>query len=159
MISISWTSPNVLLSCLAGLICLAGPSGCVSKPSTTGARFVVATSQTGFYKYGPAQTFGPDFTLPKDTKVTMLQNSWGYARVMTDDGTTGYVASEDLDPAPPEPPKPPGSSSGVPIPSSTAQKTKRSNVRSVPGVPLFDVSDLPFPDASEAPKPAPGFRF
>ena len=54
MISIPWTSPNVLLSCLVSLICLAGPSGCTSKPSTTGARFVVATTNEAVRDDGDA---------------------------------------------------------------------------------------------------------
>ncbi len=150
--------PAGLFPCLAATLCLAILSACATKPPATGGRYMVSTPQTAFYKYGPAQTFGPDFTLPKDTKVTMLQNSWGFARIMTDDGTAGYVSSDDLKPAPAEPPAAPtGSSRGVRTP--TSGKPRHSNVPPTAGSPLFEAGDLPMPDNTAPPKPAPGFRF
>jgi len=139
------------------LICLAVLAGCETTPGVSGGRALVAVSTTAFYKYGPAQTFGPDFLLKQDTKVTVLKRDWAFTRVMTDDGTAGYIASEDLKAAPPEPPPMTGSASGVRTTSSG--KPKRSNVESTPGSPLFDMTDLPALPADELPKPAPDFRF
>jgi hypothetical protein len=151
------TTPAHFLSCLAILLCL---SACETNSHTSGGFYEVSAPQTGFYKYGPAQTFGPDFSLPRGAKVTMLQNAWGFARVMTDDGTAGYVASDDLKPAllpPTDLPTRTGSSGGIRIPPSG--KPKRSNVLPTLGSPLFEAGDLPLPDNSQPPKPAPGFRF
>ncbi len=146
------------LRCLVPLICLAALAGCETATGVSGGRAMVAVPTTAFYKYGPAQTFGPDFLLKQDTKVTVLKRDWAFTRVMTDDGTAGYIASEDLKAAPPEPPPPTGSSSGVR--TSSSGKPKRSNVSSTPGSPLFDMSDLPaLPPDDELPKPAPDFRF
>jgi hypothetical protein len=127
-----------------------------------GSRYMVMGKQTPFYKYGPAQTFGADFNLKEGQRVTMIERGFGYSRVMTDDGVTGYVPSEEVTPAPPEPkPEPPSkpkrswfSSGGAP---------KRSNVRGTPGSPLFDVNDVPLPEMPQGgdgnPKPAPKFRY
>jgi len=149
--------PAGLLPCFVATACLTMFPACATK-SPIGGRYVVSTHQTSFYKYGPAQTLGPDFSLPKGARVTMLQNSWGFARVMTDDGTAGYVSSDDLEPAPPEQPPPAATSSHARPPSSS--KPKHSNVSPTPGSPLFEAGDLPpLPSNAEPPKPAPGFRF
>ena len=152
---------NEILRCLAILTCAAALAACATKPAAPGARFVVSVPKASFYKYGPAQTSGPDFVLTQGTKVTMLQRSFGFSRVITDDGIGGYVASESLKPAPPEPRSAPGKLSPVGSRSLFSSGPKRSNVRPTPGAPLFDTTDLPFPlpENSPPPKPAPGFRF
>ncbi len=146
------------------LFCCAALAACATKaPVLPGSKYMVIVEKTPFYKYGPAQTFGADFQLLKDQRVTMIQRSFGYSRVMTADGVTGFVPSDDLGLAPPEPvvratpaPKFGGLFSGKP---------KRSNVESTPGSPLFDTSEFPaapLPDKPEPkgpPKPAPRFRF
>jgi len=149
--------PALLLKCLVVPTCIAALAGCAATPVASGTRAVIAVPKAAFYKYGPAQTFGPDFLLSQDVKVTVLKRDWAFTRVMTDDGTAGYIASEDLKPAPPEPPPPTGSSSGV---RTQSGKPKRSNVQSVPDSLLFDMSDLPaLPADTNTPKPAPNFRF
>jgi uncharacterized protein YgiM (DUF1202 family) len=149
----------IYLPCLAALICFAALSACAAKSSGSGGLYVVYARETGFYKYGPAQTFGADFTLPEGTRVTMLQNSWGFAHVMTADGTSGYVSSDDLRPAPLERTASTGSSSAGRNSSTAFNKLKHSYVRPTPGSPLFEAGELPLPENSEPPKPAPGFRF
>jgi hypothetical protein len=117
---------------------------------------MVTASRAQFYKYGPAQTFGPDFVLEKGQRVTMVQHSFGYSRVTTDDGVTGYVSTDEVAPAPPEP-KPPV----TPPPRRTAflGRPKQSNLRGTPGAPLFDVNDVPMPLPSDPPrKEEPKFR-
>lgn len=144
-------------------------SGCATNAPLLppGTSMVVNAPNTALYKYGPAQSFGADFTLKYGTKVTLIERSFGYYRVMTDTGTAGYVASEDLDVIPPEPLK-------KLEPRSTASNThrtysgpiKRSDVQPIPGDPLFDIDDVPMPmpektaskPAAEKPAPKPDFR-
>jgi hypothetical protein len=94
--------------------------GCASAPMPAGSRLIVSASAAQFYKNGPAQdipnldvaqhTFdnylleqhtGPDFELPKGAIVTMLKREPGYSKVVTDGGVSGYVANDQLKPAPP----------------------------------------------------------
>jgi hypothetical protein len=154
--------PQKAFRCLTILISVAALAACATKPVAAGGRFVVSAPKLFFYKFGPAQNSGPDFALAQGTKVTMLQRTIGFSRVMTDDGIGGYVASNGLAPAPPEPRsasvKPSGDGSRSSLFSSSP---KRSNVRPTPGSPLFDMSDIPFPlqENSPPPKPSPRFRF
>jgi len=90
-------------------------SGCATTPAPSGGRWVVSTPQAEFYRNGPAQAFrlpqesaiatadassGPDFQLPRGAVVTMLRREFGYSRIVTDQGIAGYVANEQLTPAP-----------------------------------------------------------
>lgn len=138
-------------------------AGCaIDGPVPTTDKFVVSVKAAQFYKYGPAQAFGPDFNLTQGQKVTMLQRQFGYSRIMLQDGTSGYVATEELTPAPPEPPPRP-----TPKPRSSggwfsSGKPKRSNVESIPTDPLFDINDVPLPmpdtPAESSPAKPPGNR-
>src|SRR5688500_9844291 len=92
------------LPCLAFLILLAALAGCASPPVGPGTRAVVAVPKTSFFRQGPAQAFGPDFLHNEGSKVTVVQANFGYTKVTTEDGTTGFVSSDDLKPAPPEAP-------------------------------------------------------
>ena len=104
-------------------------------------RYIVTAASTPFYKYGPAQG-GADFMLVKDQRVTMLNRSFGFCRVMTEKGQTGYVPTEDIAPAPPlpPPPKPP--------------KQNRANRRSLEMFPPEPPQGLPDPGV-----PIPSFRY
>ncbi len=81
---------------------------CASKGRNAGAHtdhskmFAVISDSTSFYRYGPQQGNGPDQKLPKDTLMTLIRPSFGYSKVqLADGGSEGYVASEDIKPAPP----------------------------------------------------------
>ena len=66
-----------------------------------GKLFAVRADQTSFYRYGPQQGNGPDETLRKDTLMTLIRPSFGYCKVkLVDSEKEGYVASEDIQPAP-----------------------------------------------------------
>ncbi len=98
--------PNLPWSALLGFACLA--SGCsteqsaVATASKGGKLFSVASDQTSFYRYGPQQGNGPDESLPKDTLMTLIRPSFGYCKVQLVSGNKeGYVATEDIKPAPP----------------------------------------------------------
>lgn len=63
--------------------------------------FAVTANSTPFYLYGPQQGSGADKTLPRDTLVTLIRSSFGYAKVKLTTGEQGYVARDDIRPAPP----------------------------------------------------------
>jgi hypothetical protein len=85
---------------------------------TTNSWYSVAASQTPFYRHGPQQGNGPDMQLPRDSIMKVIRPSFGYVKVQLQDGENGYVANEDIRPAPatlvaeklappPAPPPPP----------------------------------------------------
>jgi hypothetical protein len=151
-----------LLPLLTALALLAA---CATKPVRAGSRYIITVPKTAFYKYGPAQSFGPDTTLTQGTIVTMLESTWGYCHVMTDSGLGGYVASDDLKPAPPSaaapPPKATLAGNARSTPRYYSGRPKQNTVRPTPGGPLFDVNDVPMPTGplDEPPVAKPKFRY
>jgi hypothetical protein len=150
-----------LLCLMSALLALL--PGCTTGGTGTG-RYVVTAPKSQFYKYGPAQAFGADFALNRGQKVTVVENSFGFSKVTTDDGIAGFMPTEDLAPAPPEPTpqlrstprtasrRNRGEETFVP----PGRKGSPSNVE--PGLPLFEANDLPLPSNAEPPKlqpPAP----
>ena len=140
--------------------------GCTTGGSAGSGRYVVTAPKSPFFKYGPAQAFGADFALNRGQFVTVTENSFGFSKVTTDDGIAGYMPSEDLIPAPPEP------APQIRATPRTASRRNRgeetfngagikgspSNIE--PGLPLFDVNDLPLPSNAgslkvEPPAPNP----
>jgi hypothetical protein len=87
----------ILAACL-------GSCGSVQKitdlKGTTGTWYAVTTAQTPFYRYGPQQGSGPDQQLTKGAIMKVIRPSFGYVKVQLQDGQNGYVASEDIRPAP-----------------------------------------------------------
>lgn len=81
-------------------------AGCASKggnpvaKANSGKLFAVVADKTSFYRYGPQQGNGEDKSLPKDTLMTLIRPSFGYCKVHLMAGEEGYVASEDIKPAP-----------------------------------------------------------
>jgi hypothetical protein len=67
---------------------------------TTNSWYSVAASQTPFYRHGPQQGNGPDMQLPHDSIMKVIRPSFGYVKVQLQDGENGYVANEDIRPAP-----------------------------------------------------------
>ncbi|MES2570387.1 MAG: SH3 domain-containing protein [Verrucomicrobiota bacterium] len=127
-----------------------------------GSTYVVTAPKAAFYKYGPAQSFGPDFQLSKGQKVTMIERTYGFSRVKTQDGTVGYIAGDDIKFEPPAPVPGgtggPGGAAGAVVAGVSPPMPKRgggvwvekhSNVAPTPESPLFDVSDLPTPPLPE----------
>ncbi len=88
---------------LVMMLSLAAFTACETNSVPSGSKYVVSAHKASFYKFGPAQSFGADFVLNEGARVTMLEHSFGFSRVMTEDGTAGFVATEDLKPAPPGP--------------------------------------------------------
>ena len=152
------------------------PAGCATTdPGKGEGYYAVSVKQTQVYRFGPAQTSGADAILTQGQRVTMLRHEYGYSRVMTEDGQTGYVANDHIAPAPP-PEKPRGRSSWNPFASLPPLPSRGTAVRGVSSAnravmesaPLFGNRDLPpLPDGSDgadhkprfrSQKPKPGFR-
>src|SRR5436189_166859 len=66
-----------------------------------GKFFAITADSAPFYQYGPQQNYGPDKKLPKDALVTLIRSSFGYCKVKLASGEQGYVASQDIQVAPP----------------------------------------------------------
>jgi hypothetical protein len=132
---------------------LAGCASSVEIPPGTKCR--ITSTTTGLYKYGPAQAFGPDQTLNPGTEVTMLQKGMGFSRVMMENGVTGYVASDMIEPLPPEPPQKPSGRvvTNRKLDPLFSGPVRKSHVLPTPGDPLFDVNDVPLPVQGEPEKP------
>jgi hypothetical protein len=144
------------VSRLVALTCCAALAGCETNSVPSGARFVVAVPKAAFYKYGPAQTFGPDFLLNQDAEVTIIQHSEGLSHVRTADGTGGYMYNEDLKPAPPTPPSPDESAAAHRnLRPLFPQKSDTLNVQPNFNAPLFDGGESPLPKHVDPPKPLP----
>jgi hypothetical protein len=80
--------------------CANNDPGRVTK-ANQGKIYAVTADKTAFYRFGPQQDTPPDQELPKDTLVTLVRPSFGYAQVTLVEGNLqGYVASSDIRPAP-----------------------------------------------------------
>jgi len=92
---------NRLLFSLVMAIGFVLGTGCETAPEKAkapgeGQLFEVKVEYTGFYRSGPQQRGGPDLSLREGRIVRMLKRSFGYSMVELEDGTSGYVATEDL---------------------------------------------------------------
>jgi len=77
----SWPPLSRILRSLIGImICLAAFTACQTNDVPSGSHYLVATAKAPFYKFGPAQSFGPDFVLNEGARVTMLAFRMGALR-------------------------------------------------------------------------------
>jgi hypothetical protein len=94
-----------LVFSLAGVLCLSGGCALTRRnilSSADGSKlYAVTAAKAPFYKLGPQQGGGPDMELSRDTIMTLIRPSFGYSKVHLASGQEGYVASEDIKPAPP----------------------------------------------------------
>jgi hypothetical protein len=121
----------------------AGGGASVAQPGL----YLVSAQQTSFFRYGPAQASGPDQVLVKGEKLTLVKREFGYSRVHLGDGRSGYVATEDIAPAPP-PAAPSSSPSLARKPAGERRRGQSPKVSSESAPPL------PLPEP-----PGPSFRF
>ena len=155
--------PRALSSFLAATMAVfLFAAACANKPTQgpVTTSFAVASASAPFFKYGPAQEFGADFTLAQGQRLTMIHRELGYSRVMTENGISGYVSNDDLKPAPPATPLP---VKATPSPGFWARHRVGggSNFKPSPQ-PLFDVNDVPpppLPAGGEKPHSTPPFRY
>ena len=121
---------------------------------TTSSWYSVSASQTPFYRHGPQQGNGPDMQLPRDSIMKVIRPSFGYVKVQLQDGENGYVANEDIRPAPATllaeklapPPK-------LPPPPTVADQSEQLKLNS--GELRLIAPPEPLPEAS----PRPAFRY
>lgn len=82
------------------IVCGCARSRSTAQAAATSDYYAVKTASAAFYIYGPQQANGPDRKLPRDTLLTISKKSLGYARVRLTSGQEGYVAMDDIRPAP-----------------------------------------------------------
>ena len=143
-----------------GFVALLGACAATQVPGAGANRYVITVPRAQFYKEGPAQPFGADATLTQGQRLTVVSRDFGYSRVTLESGQSGYVATEDMKPAPPDPVTPAPRPTPKPGLANVGRRAN-SAVEPVPA-PLFDVTDVPappLPKGSEPPSPAPVFRY
>ncbi len=116
-----------------------------------GKMFAVVADSTSFYRYGPQQGNGADQTLPKDTLMTLIRPSFGYAKVQLVTGGEGYVASEDIKPAPPTL----LAALTAPAPTPAIEEREHFDVQSSEPPPPEELPDPDLPPVSTEPLPEP----
>ena len=158
-------SPRAGIAILVLLAVCAPQFGCGSAGAGAhaGERYAVNTQRTLFYKYGPAQSTGPDFALYKGQTVTMLSRAFGYSHVATVEGQSGYVATEDLVLAPPEQQLAPTSQAGSRGGEGATKRGKTSGSSASGGrrPTRSEEATVPPPELPQS-KPSthtPGFRY
>lgn len=77
-------------------------AGCAAPPIYTPetAPEYTLKRETRFFAYGPAQAGRPE-KLPVETEFRVLQKGLGYTQILLPDERTGFVATEDIQPAAP----------------------------------------------------------
>ena len=153
---LSFAALPLFAAILLHAMLVAGCSTAGGPGTRAGDAYIVKNSRTPFYSYGPAQASGPDFALSQGDRVTMLSYEYGYCHVAVQGtGQSGYVATEDLAPAPPQPkPAAPALAGG------SHPRHHRSGYGSRPSGPV-DESQIPLPEFPESKPPpgAPAFRY
>jgi hypothetical protein len=151
---------RVVLAC-AGVVLF---GGCAASPPGSGdGYFAVNSRMAQVYRFGPSQPTGADAVLKQGQRVIMLRQEFGYSRVMTEEGLTGYIANDLISPAPP-PPKPTIPPRGIdwaklsPLPSrgTSVPGVSSANRAILQKDPLFGGDELPPLPSGDA---KPGFRF
>lgn len=129
-----------------GLVAMLFSSCTTTAPLSADAapEFIIVKGYAPFYRLGPMQG-RPDASLPLDTRVKVLRNEAGYSLVQLDDSRSGYVANENMAPAPPRPPTPAAESSVDP---RTGKKKPGSNKPNSPRYSGEQLNDIPLPDVN-----------
>ena len=98
----------------AAALCLASCETVPLEPSPdfTGD-MLVSTDYAQFFRLGPQQAGGADFSLRTGERVMLQRKEFGYSRVQLENGLVGYMANEDIQAAPPEPRRKRGLRSGA----------------------------------------------
>ena len=77
-------------------------AGCATQTFEPGKEpeFEVSGDFAKFYLAGPGQERGPDATLRTGERFKLLRREMGYSYVQLENGRAGYVANEEMAPAP-----------------------------------------------------------
>jgi len=144
---------------LAGLATLALLAGCETTPLEPSADFVgdmvVSTDYAQFFRLGPQQAGGADFSLRTGERVMLQRKEFGYSRVQLENGLVGYMANEDIQSAPPEPRRKRGlrSGSGREGQNGSSSRGRRSAASSEEE--FYDEIALPDPNLDIMPEDVP----
>lgn len=103
----TFRAPAILAACAAMALAACETVPLSPSPNFTGD-MVVANEYAQFFRLGPQQAGGADLSLRGGTRVMLLRKEFGYSRVQLEDDQVGYMANEDLQPAPPAPKAPKG---------------------------------------------------
>jgi hypothetical protein len=91
-------------------------AACETTPIGPAPEFIPDTAVSNdyslFFRLGPQQAGGADLSLRTNEKVMLLRKEFGYSRVQLENGMVGYMANEDIQPAPEPPPEPKSKSAG-----------------------------------------------
>ena len=143
---------SVWMVLLAAAVILSGCAATQTFTPETAPDYVMIRDYTPFYRLGPMQG-RPDASLPSGTRVKLLRQEMGYSLVQLSDSRTGYVANENMAPAPPLPPS---------VTASDSSDTPRSGKkrRNVPDSPRYTGEQMnDIPDArAEHPGAGPEYR-
>ena len=135
-------------------------------------RWKVTANSASFYKLGPQQPGGPDLGLKQGTRVTLTRRSFGFSQVQLEDGTAGFIGTEDITRLTPEEiaaeAKPPVILAAANARGTTGNKpgttaaARRRPGRPGPSLPIIpgDEPGLPAaPDPTPRTGPVPTFRY
>ena len=113
---------------------------------------VVVTDYAQFFRLGPQQAGGADFSLRTGERVMLQRKEFGYSRVQLENGLVGYMANEDITSAPPEPRRKRGLQRSGPREggSSGAGRSRASSEEE-----FFDEIALPDPNLDIMPEEVP----
>jgi hypothetical protein len=129
---------------LASGCALFPPAKTAAVPTTN--LYVVIASRTPFYRYGPSQPSGPDFSLSAGQPLKLIRRDFGFSQVETDAGKLGFVSTDDIGPAPPPAPQ---------LPPSRARARVTPRDATLPPADFTQPNDMALPANS----PPPTFRY
>jgi hypothetical protein len=139
--------------------------GCVTQSfdPAKAPEFLVQADYAPFYTLGPGQGRGPDASLQRGERVKMLRREFGFSYVEIKDGRAGYLANEEIAPAPPHEPE----SSARPLRKRSQRGAAELSSALEAPIPLPEIETLPEPvdvlhPISEIESPAdsrPEFRY
>ena len=121
-------------------MCLAGCAKQSFDPDKA-PEFLVQSDYAPFYSLGPGQDRGPDASLKRGERVKMLRREFGFSYVEIMGGRKGYIANEEIAPAPPREAKP------LPRPVRKAAQSGPARISDA-----FE-SHLPMPEIETLPEP------
>lgn len=67
-----------------------------SVPAKPADRYKVTTDRAAFFRFSPQQASGPDQTIKKETRVTLVGRLAGYSKVRLVSGDVGFMDSGDI---------------------------------------------------------------
>lgn len=127
--------------------------------SGTNSDYWVTSDFTPFFRMGPQQPSGPDQSLKKETRLTLSRKSYGYSEVILEDGTSGWVANDDIRPIPAEVLKSEQDLMAMGSPGRGRPKSTAVVEYNDPDISMPPPEELILPDSTATPVIKPDFRY